>query len=352
MQGFLYIQYLRAVAAILVVIHHILSPNPYFASPVPSEDYGTAGVYLFFVVSGFIICVACGGESAASFIARRAIRVIPLYWIFTTAKFVIINIGHQASATDPVFLKEYVLSMLFIPHENYLDPSMSFPILYQGWSLNVEIGFYLIFAVGILLRRPLLTTCMVIAMLVGIGLVLEPSGSVLATFTQPYLALFLAGLIVGLIHERIRVRPDQLFAIGLVGLLACSTVADILQHGALLMGIAAVVTVLGAAGMGRGVEPAPKLKPLERIGDASYALYLSHTFVFPTAVASAFHISSATSIGIWYFLPIVLALCVSVSIAVNVFLERPLLALLQDAFGLQLRSRGEASLATVKAGAS
>ena len=92
------------------------------------------------------------------------------------------------------------------------------------------------------------------------------------------------------------------------------------------------------------------MKLLEFIGDASYALYLSHTFVFPSAVASALYISSAVSVSVLFFLPVVLALCVSVSIATHAFLERPLTVLLRNAVGLRPSADRDAGLAAAKAG--
>ncbi|MBK9439999.1 MAG: acyltransferase family protein [Comamonadaceae bacterium] len=50
------IQYLRGVAALLVVLHHAREQLPGLGSLV-QWTFGTSGVDLFFVISGFIMMV-------------------------------------------------------------------------------------------------------------------------------------------------------------------------------------------------------------------------------------------------------------------------------------------------------
>ena len=79
------IQYLRALAALTVVVAHAWD-HPLPATPWPAAAMGEFGVALFFVISGYIM-VAITGEgrfSAAQFLKRRAIRIVPLYWMATT----------------------------------------------------------------------------------------------------------------------------------------------------------------------------------------------------------------------------------------------------------------------------
>lgn len=69
------IQYLRGVAAMMVVYHHARDRIPSFAEALPSS-IGQAGVHLFFVISGFIMIVTTWSTppSPGLFLMRRLIR--------------------------------------------------------------------------------------------------------------------------------------------------------------------------------------------------------------------------------------------------------------------------------------
>ena len=92
-----FLQTARAIAAWLVVTDHALlelsrnAPN----NPVThlAWSLGSAGVIVFFVISGFImvhISWESFGKRAASvdFLRRRLIRIVPLYWLATVTAFV------------------------------------------------------------------------------------------------------------------------------------------------------------------------------------------------------------------------------------------------------------------------
>ena len=64
------LQVLRAVAAVAVVSVH-----------AQLGERGTAGVDLFFVISGFIIGRVMIGRSAWEFARDRIWRIYPIYWV-------------------------------------------------------------------------------------------------------------------------------------------------------------------------------------------------------------------------------------------------------------------------------
>jgi len=70
------IHFLRFVAAAAVVLHHSLGDTP--------VDLGAAGVDVFFIISGIVICYSTRpDETPYEFGVRRFIRVMPLYWVAT-----------------------------------------------------------------------------------------------------------------------------------------------------------------------------------------------------------------------------------------------------------------------------
>lgn len=69
---------LRAIAALSVVIHHVVRDD------TPIGKIGTTGVYLFFLISGYCIVLSLaklGSRPIRSFLVRRAFRLYPVYWI-------------------------------------------------------------------------------------------------------------------------------------------------------------------------------------------------------------------------------------------------------------------------------
>ena len=89
-KNFSSIQGVRAIAAGAVAFFHIFSTQnrayPDYALLANFE--GAWGVDLFFVISGFVMMyisrdVSPGIDTAKSFMYRRLIRIVPLYWIYT-----------------------------------------------------------------------------------------------------------------------------------------------------------------------------------------------------------------------------------------------------------------------------
>ena len=84
------IQYLRAIAVLLVMFSHVfimrdgldIARNPAY---VNLQTFGAIGVDIFFVISGFIITYTAaewtGKHAAADFAKRRMIRIAPAYYI-------------------------------------------------------------------------------------------------------------------------------------------------------------------------------------------------------------------------------------------------------------------------------
>ncbi|MEG8039988.1 acyltransferase [Sphingomonas sp. LR60] len=159
------IQYLRAVAALMVVFHHARNPLAGGFNPLLGYTIGEAGVDIFFVISGFIMLTIGVKEQVGTFISRRLVRIYPLYWIacFLTL-FVLI-----ASKKENLFVGHVIKSFLLIPYYNPIHGGEIWPILVPGWTLSYELFFYGIFAIGLVAKKPLIVPLFLLLATVAAG---------------------------------------------------------------------------------------------------------------------------------------------------------------------------------------
>ncbi|WBA40629.1 acyltransferase family protein [Hymenobacter canadensis] len=133
---------LRAVAALLVFVHHF---NPFSAEKFGWTVHTLAaelhiGVTIFFVLSGFLIGYRYLGQerlNLRAYFANRFARIYPLYFLLTTATFVLFYYLGRDTADN--LLEQYVLNITFLRglFQQYLYTGIA-----QGWSLTTEEMFY------------------------------------------------------------------------------------------------------------------------------------------------------------------------------------------------------------------
>lgn len=280
------IQWLRAVAAFEVVIVHSDLATKHLGDPAVVQGwYGRVagiGVELFFVVSGFIIClVAPRAQGGVSFMLGRIRRIIPLCVIFTSlAAAIHLSAGRYLIAPAPITPDRLLRSYLTLPQWSY-------PVLGPTWTLEHEMMFYLVVAGALLLgapthRRKLALGAVVVALgCLGCWLGPYPNVSVW-TFhlASPYMLAFGFGWLLCCCEEaggRERAAIGVLCAAAV--LLAFAVGQDWSHRLVLRIG---VVTLLCAAALRvRAVLSADGAlnRMAWRLGDASFSLYLSHWFV-------------------------------------------------------------------------
>ncbi|SCW86866.1 exopolysaccharide production protein ExoZ [Rhizobium mongolense subsp. loessense] len=270
------VQYLRAFAATAVAVYHIGFIFGWEWRPL------AAGVDLFFVVSGFIMWSVTAGKSVrpAEFLAHRIIKIVPLYWLFTIIFVVGATLSpgpfDEASST----VSEVAKSLLFIPYSarnGAVEPALA-----VGWTLNFEMFFYLVFAFGLLLKERHRLTFLTVT-LGGLMLARFLSSEVAAfkVVASPLLSEFLAGIFIAVWYLSGKALPkamDTLFiAVGVAGI-ALSFWVEPPEGGfrrALMWGSPAALLLIGALSYERTGRQR-KFEFLRHIGDASYAIYLSH----------------------------------------------------------------------------
>ncbi|KKB76435.1 hypothetical protein VW35_16645 [Devosia soli] len=280
------IQYLRALAALLVLASHALL-YPLAAENLTYGRLGWLGVILFFVISGFIVVsVTEGGRfDGRQFLRRRILRVVPLYWGFTLIAAALALVAPQLFKTTVFDGEQLALSLAFIPFYNAASEGLH-PLYKLGWTLNYEMFFYACFALLAMLpaRGRVVWLTLGYLSLAVLGFFLAPKAAIPQFYTSFLPLAFVAGCWIGLLHIEGRVlrvpRPVMLAIIllGFFGLLEGfawdhGLVEDATAFvGLLALSIALVMLALRIEGR------LPRLIWLEKLGNASYSIYLVHIF--------------------------------------------------------------------------
>lgn len=289
------IQVLRALAALMVAVHHI---QPDAAEVAARAGLGfeasrllpwMAGVDIFFVVSGFIMVHASrdlfgrpGGVRL--FWCRRLARIVPLYWAATTLFLLVAFFLPASLNTDAPGLGQILGSYLFWPTVS--TAGLVQPVYSLGWTLNYEMLFYALFGAALVLPRPLAIggVALLLGALVATQAFAGPLPLPFGFWGQPIVLEFVIGMGLALLRDRgfrLRATPRwMLTGIALAILLYAARLPE--DAGAwidfALRGAAATLLVLAAVtGDGRSA-PSALVRFLARLGDASYALYLVHPF--------------------------------------------------------------------------
>lgn len=140
------VQALRALASLLVLVlvgHTLGFVLKIFVADGSGERLtfawpGGFGVDLFFCISGFIMVVSShrlfgAPHARVTFLTRRALRLVPLYWIATLCFLPILLFGSKGYTGS--LWQAILTSLFFLPYPTYgVDGAVVFPIHTLGWS--------------------------------------------------------------------------------------------------------------------------------------------------------------------------------------------------------------------------
>ncbi len=362
-----HLQILRAVAASLVVVDHTIGALIFRKFPLgqyetPSWQVGGLGVYAFFVLSGVIMTMQSGGLSgsladAGRFLYRRVTRIAPMYWIATGIQLYAMHTWRQMPAH---WREELLLSSSFIPDFVGSNEQMR-PLLQQGWTLNYEMAFYFLFAVGLLVRPQLrfLVLLGVPYLLLHYGPAFGPAtngtvaAKLLGFYTDRVILLFAIGCILGWLATHLRWLPKVHTAVSPAFLLLLP-VLPILTHPAGYPGLDlwSDLKWFGALVVLLCLAPANDRlgwvgRTLVLAGDASYSTYLFHNLALGYLLNYALAWFPLMQHGMrWTALLVLCSIVFSnlVGVAVYLMLERPLMRALK---GVRWRQKQEQPMAVL-----
>ncbi len=280
----LHIEKLRGIAILLVLLFHL---------EVPGFSYGYFGVDLFFVISGFLMAHLYGEirdrEQISRFFVKRFARILPAYYALILLV-VVASVFSLLPHEIELVMTSSVWSALLLPNFGFWQDApyfvyMLFRPLLNLWSLGVELQFYLLFPLLLLVRRQssLLfnLVCLVSLLIYGVTSYVDPKT---AFFMLPgRLWEFFAGIYVAQLFSSKGAKP-LLGAAAILTLIALILLAPLLELrnafpvGVLVVLLSAVAVLFGFS---TGTETNPVSKSLVETGKYSYSIYLVH---FPVIV--------------------------------------------------------------------
>jgi peptidoglycan/LPS O-acetylase OafA/YrhL len=344
---FPFLQALRALAALLVVVGHSqyeaysLAQGGGQSFEMLSYPFGL-GVHIFFVISGFVIAYTSARYAdvkggCAGFAYRRFIRVVPRYWFYTSLMIGVILIAPQLIDTAKPDVMHFIKSYLFIPHER---PSGGVrPVLSLGWTLNYEIFFYAAFAALLFLpyKKLIKSLYAVFFVLALLGFLIPHSWAAVDFWTKPIILEFIIGVFIADLCLR-NIRLSGRSAILLCFIALCASLSLIVSFPA--FGIHHPYHIFIKGCIGGCLVAAATLHRFDKppmgmvmssfvgLGNSSYSLYLAHPFILGVAVYLWGHLNFFDTISLWVFVVLAVLSCVIGAHIAYILIEKPLLKLL------------------------
>lgn len=372
------IQFLRFIAAMLVVLYHSAGHLPANDSVFQAfftwgESIGFAGVDIFFVISGFIMAHTSSSQSGIhdsfDFARRRLARIFSGYWPFFILAVVIFAYFRAEHFAEAKLLKSFFLWPQPLNHV----------LLEITWTLSFELYFYLLFSVLIIFTNPrnrhVITLITFVALLAFnlyrhfVAQSFNPDNIYYLTFwsqflSSPFLLEFFGGALVAWWMTK---RPQGpalnwflagtvLFLVG--GWVNESVYSGLIEQGfhvvprVFVYGLPACMILAGLVRMEKqGDQPALDGKKALRMqaparfsaitGGASYAIYLSHILILTVVWNTGFNefIASWSGNMIIAAYVLLMAAILGYSVLHYTLLEKPLHQLFKRWIGLPTAPR-------------
>jgi exopolysaccharide production protein ExoZ len=314
------LQYLRALAAYAVVYAHTTTQHEPYSEFLPY--FGSFGVDIFFVISGFImVWIARETDAPLPFFINRIRRVVPLYWFFTLLMAAILLVAPQVFKNSYFEFAPLLKSLFFLPYWSSIHPGEVWPLVAPGWSLNYEMYFYLLFALSLIVKLKWRVPAISIAITLVFVLALRVSGpsAAVSFLSESIVFEFILGMWLALSFKRGMRLPSSggvcLIVAGVCWLLLDPPMAHLFRYG--------VPSLLIVAGCLYLKTPENRFGVL--LGDSSYALYLSHIFTLGLLAKLLPPILGDSASAAWVFVLICFVVCVIGGIVVHVVVDNWLL---------------------------
>jgi peptidoglycan/LPS O-acetylase OafA/YrhL len=279
---------MRGVAAIMVLVDHGLSTKlgmgvdhvAYFVN-----YFGSSGVDIFFVISGFIISQnAVNSRStgrlafATNFSFRRFTRIYPLYWIVLAAS---VGVSVWVPLSTPTFPMAPWLSLIFLT-------TTANWFVFPAWTLAFELYFYVwLVVIMIIAPRHIFPAILVWMAIQAVAGVLYSAYEV---HTHALVIEFGFGCLVAYLIDRGARKyaivnlliAFMAFYAGAYLTAQYGPIAGWIRVGTFGVGGAFLIYAVVAAEYGGLFFP----RIMQYLGDASYSVYIWHALLLAVLVAT------------------------------------------------------------------
>ena len=286
------IQALRFLAALMVVCcHATFYTRERLLSSVALFNLGANGVPLFFVISGFVMVISSAKlvndkNGWRKYAMKRIIRIVPLYWLITSFKVVIMILSAGLIMHSEIDFATILKSYFFIPSIN-IEGEIR-PILGVGWTLNFEMLFYLLFTIALFLRlNTVIFSGMIMIALTVLSFFKMPTWPVALNFyADPIVINFLFGMIAAVLITK-KIKVPKSFAIILISIGLLFLFSPLQYHLAFLHLNSAIANAFASFLIVYCCAQLEKHSPVQIptiilfFGAASYSLYLIHPVIAP-----------------------------------------------------------------------
>jgi exopolysaccharide production protein ExoZ len=310
------IQVARGVAALAVVAYHAQLTQPkYFQGTDVLPSFfsgGISGVDLFFVISGFVMVLTTRGKHGSprrvgEFAWNRFFRIYPTYWVYCLVLLPVLFLL-------PGFVNSSEGGRVDILASFTLWPVETLPLLLVAWTLTLEVFFYVVFCVLLLLPEKLLLPALALwfVLLVIVNWNGHINAAPIVELPTNAMAIeFVFGGVTALFYRRVPVIAGAIVAVvglAVVIVLGRPDATDLYAGAGLLrpltLGTGFALVMLGVTAIEHRVGIGP-VRRLAILGDMSYSVYLCHVLVLAVtgrvwlAVSGSLHTNPVAVVGWW-----------------------------------------------------
>ncbi len=300
------IHYLRGIAALFVVLFHMqgyLNNEEYGNLGYKLFGFGNIGVDLFFIISGYIICLSAKGYNINTihiYAIKRIFRIYPVL-IFSALLWYIFLPGNKDFS--------FLLRSIIPAQANYADapPYFGFNLIYPAWTLTYEVTFYILYALcfslsckhknkialAITIILPIalqLITSHSITMNGEQKIVLAPdiySNGLLILLSSPMFIDFSYGIMIycffnnEFLSSFLNFRRTSLFISLLLLFTSIALIVSqsIHNHGPFGFGIVSALIVFSLLAIEKN-HGMMNIYGLNLLGNISYSLYMTHVLIY------------------------------------------------------------------------
>lgn len=281
---------LRGLASLMVFIAHVTfgfydhfyHDDRLLTAIMPRlANFGTYGVELFFVISGYVIAQSCLKYGPREFAGRRFMRIYPLFALFTLFYFAANRILHIAP--DRGSIPDLVANLLFL--DTFTQTQSLSP---NAWSITLEVWYYICtyLVIHTFIHKkdvfnPLLALC-------------ATAVSLLILTYYDITAYFIGGVALQFMADRIKTQRNTFsplpFSIAVATAIGIASFFDFdprfyfSQPGTQLIAVtllaATLIAVHGVLDERNPLAGVLMSRPFTFLGTISYSLYLTHPYAY------------------------------------------------------------------------